>query len=495
MFQAAAGFAGGVYAKSKLDEAPLPSVRRADDGTPTFTLSVRILGAHILNLGGPGLMSHQRPFFEVALGNSTKTTEFADFVNVPNGKINEESNWRFGDTFTFKVKPNDIFGQGIKLSLRSRQDIKLGPMQVELAAVNVGEGLVHLKDEVLSNCTVHEEKSFLGVEESTWTSPTMPIPLLKELGLAYYKDAQDPCKRVAQAMVAFSIDIHPGAILTATVAKNNAQRPFENVAAMLGDRVANAARWVDFWLPGLSDLGRPKIVGGEDAATVADPRHCESRLANHGYEAPPEIQHVHNHGRTLLSAALNFCDDAPANDRRHVGTGARHRLDVDVSLGWQDPQQSSLGPNKRESEQACIAGPVRRPAAKDVGLISQHERRLPMQPSIGLRPQYSPENAVTVDDSMPVTVPTAASRKSAVPRGYRDDFEAGERLRPFATGRADGAESAGVIVGRVGCTSAYRSPAIDSRVASAAPAQTKTRTVHRPTSARPACTWSDVRCS
>jgi len=215
MFQVAAALGGGIYLQKKLQAVNLPKLKQAGDGGHAFTLSVRVLAASVPGLSAPGLLSQQRPFLEGSVGSSVKETEFADFARSSGGAhagpYAQECPWRFGDTLTFKCRLEDVMGPGLKLRLRVRKDIVLGPVQFEMRAGCVGEGALDLRSRVLPAC-VDERQDAPGM--SQWNSPVMLVPL------AHVPDGvcNNECKlgeAVAHAVIVFSLDMDPEQILEA----------------------------------------------------------------------------------------------------------------------------------------------------------------------------------------------------------------------------------------------------------------------------------------
>merc|ERR1712032_544580 len=72
MFQEAAAVGGGMWLKRTLDDVQWPHLRRAVDPNASFRLSVRVVSASAPGLGSPGILAKQRPFLEVAVGDSSK---------------------------------------------------------------------------------------------------------------------------------------------------------------------------------------------------------------------------------------------------------------------------------------------------------------------------------------------------------------------------------------------------------------------------------------
>lgn len=215
MLQAAAVFGGGVFLKQKLDEVALPQLRRTRDGVRTFTLSVRVLAASVPGLDAPGLLSQSRPCLEGSLGASTKETEFADFASKDQkaGPYAQECPWRFGDTLTFKVRPEDLNSSGLRMTLRVRRDVVLGPLQFEMRACEVGVGCFDLKQRVLPAC-VQERREPCGSSGSGgWESPVVLVPLSRTENTSGLAEGLGLGEAVAHVAVVFSVDTDPDFLL------------------------------------------------------------------------------------------------------------------------------------------------------------------------------------------------------------------------------------------------------------------------------------------
>eukprot|EP00929_Paragymnodinium_shiwhaense_P119490 TRINITY_DN913_c0_g1_i10.p2 TRINITY_DN913_c0_g1~~TRINITY_DN913_c0_g1_i10.p2 ORF type:complete len:531 (-),score=55.23 TRINITY_DN913_c0_g1_i10:2779-4371(-) len=220
MLQAATAFGGGVWARGKLDQISFPQVRRAEDNAASFKLSLRVVSASIPGLSAPGLLKRERPRLDVVLGDVVKATELGDFsadnvatdaaatcsspsqlrntcgmgrnVETARRPSADESSpstasdrssgdypWRFGDTLTFTVQASDLHGPGLRLWLRSASEVRLGPVQVDLAnARELGFSTCELRTSVLNLCTIMRQDGSIS-----WESPLIDIPLAP-LGLA-----------------------------------------------------------------------------------------------------------------------------------------------------------------------------------------------------------------------------------------------------------------------------------------------------------------------
>jgi len=243
MFQAVAAVSGGMWLKQKLDDVPWPHLRRAVDPNASFRLSVRVVSASAPGLGSPGILAKQRPFLEVAVGDSSKQTEIADFSRDKEGsKVcggEPDFPWRFGDTISFKTRLQDVLGSDLRLTLRSRSDVVMGPVQLELQAAEVGTAILDLRNPVLSNCV--EQERDLG--NRCWDSPTTSVPLyapVKNLRDAL-KEGNRPFEVVGHVAVIFSVDTDPEDILAAV---GPPRKSVADVKKKVGERMEGAMQWL-----------------------------------------------------------------------------------------------------------------------------------------------------------------------------------------------------------------------------------------------------------
>lgn len=245
----AAAFAGGLAATHALERVRWPQFQRADDGMPTFKLSVRVLAASAPGLGEAysWFVSRQSPFMELQLGRATKETEFAEFsYGDPNdkkaaGSYARECPWRFSETITFTVRIDDVVrGPGLRFRLRARKDVVFGPVIFEMSAGDVGEGAVDLQQRVLPACVQERRDSATC---STWSSPVMLVPLAHVQGGI----AGASCglgEPVAHVAVIFSINYHPDSILEAAGACEK-RSSFEVAKNAIDNKVAEVGQVVD----------------------------------------------------------------------------------------------------------------------------------------------------------------------------------------------------------------------------------------------------------
>lgn len=254
MLQVAAAFSGGLYIKQKLEEVQLPRLSKAGADGVIFTLSVRVLAASVPGLAQPGFWSHHRPFLEGTLGKAKKETEFADFAADGAGPYAEECKWRFGDSLTFKIRPEDVAGAGLKLHLKVRKDIVLGPVQFEMKAESVGEGALCLRDRIMPACVQERRDDVRG--GGRWASPVMLVPLAHVPDGMCGQDCQlgEP---VAHVAVLFSMDCDPEPILEVV-------RP-ASITKQMEDRVGGMKRWigekVDKGVAAVENKGQDKLDG------------------------------------------------------------------------------------------------------------------------------------------------------------------------------------------------------------------------------------------
>eukprot|EP00927_Polykrikos_kofoidii_P059440 TRINITY_DN54593_c0_g1_i1.p1 TRINITY_DN54593_c0_g1~~TRINITY_DN54593_c0_g1_i1.p1 ORF type:complete len:574 (+),score=90.99 TRINITY_DN54593_c0_g1_i1:197-1918(+) len=341
MFQAATAFTGGVWVRGKLNDIQLPQFRRAVAEADSFKLSVRILSASIPSLSAPGLLKRERPRVEVKLGNTRKITEPGDFAQdrsgsssfpsilKENGEIGSNDTcppcpWQFGDTLTFAAQVSDVAGQGLCIWLRSASEVRLGPVQVDLAAGReLAACSVDLRHRVLPacvrrrTCDVDSFASQVFVPgsgcgpcapssnisaQSVWESPVLVLPLahVSELPGAVGQAA-------AHVTVVFNVNSDPKALLSAA---DVAARPLaDKVVGPLRRLVQEPVRWVvatgAMNTCGASPTGISHVdcsPHGEVLTSVG--RHWSIP------GSPPATNRRHSHGGSTSSMALNV-EDAP----------------------------------------------------------------------------------------------------------------------------------------------------------------------------------------
>mmetsp|Transcript_102580 Transcript_102580/g.290480 ORF Transcript_102580/g.290480 Transcript_102580/m.290480 type:complete len:398 (-) Transcript_102580:80-1273(-) len=245
----AVAFAGGLAATHALERVKWPQFQRADDGMPTFKLSVRVLAASAPGLGEAYSMcvSRQSPFMELQLGRATKETEFGEFSYGDVGSKNaagsyvRECPWRFSETITFTVRIDDVVGgPGLRFRLRARKDVVFGPLTFEMSAGDVGEGAIDLQQRVLPACIQERRDSATC---STWSSPVMLVPLAHVQGGI----AGASCglgEPVAHVAVIFSINYHPESILEAAGACER-RSSFEVAKTAIDNKIAEVGQVID----------------------------------------------------------------------------------------------------------------------------------------------------------------------------------------------------------------------------------------------------------
>lgn len=210
-----AGFCGGLVGH-QCSNCELPNLRCGADETAAFRLSVRVLSASVPALAEPGLFHRQRPRAEVSLRESRKETEFAEFASGygTNRRLRVQGlaacgeaapsaataafdcPWHFGDTLVFTACLADVRGPGLRLRLRSHSDIRLGPVQLELARIgDLGSCMVDLRRKVLPACIPERQCGGRGLgarrgdaggggDYQVWESPVLVIPLVNDSGVA-----------------------------------------------------------------------------------------------------------------------------------------------------------------------------------------------------------------------------------------------------------------------------------------------------------------------
>lgn len=233
MFQVAAAVGGGIFLQQAISGVQLPKLKQAGDAGPVFTLSIQVVAASVPGLSAPGLLSQQRPYLAGSLGASTKETEFADFAKAGGdraGPYAKECPWRFGDTLTFKARLEDLIGPGLKLSLRVRKDILLGPVQFEMRAASIGEAALDLRSRVLPSCVEERHDALRGFGQ--WSSPVMLIPLSHVPEGICNADCRLG-EAIAHVALIFSVDADPEPIL----------RP-NSLTQRLEERMEGAFRWL-----------------------------------------------------------------------------------------------------------------------------------------------------------------------------------------------------------------------------------------------------------
>lgn len=257
MMQAAAGFCGGAWVGHRCSTCEFPHLRRASDETAAFRLSVRVLSAAIPALCSPGLLMRQRPRAEVTLGNAHKETEPAEFSTCESAasraasgnnagsstKADErepgegrpsagvECPWRFGDTLTFVAGLADVMGPGLKLRLTAHTDLRLGPLQVELARQkDLGGCIIDLRRRVLPAC-VHTRRcdpdgsgGVAGPDGShtLWETPVLLLALTPSAPVSEGDISQGSSCAPAHVALTFGVSSNPE-VLTKLAA--DAERP------------------------------------------------------------------------------------------------------------------------------------------------------------------------------------------------------------------------------------------------------------------------------
>lgn len=302
MFQMAAAFGGGLIARSTFDGVQMPHLR-CSNGVPAFKLSVRFVAASVPNITAPGLISQRRPFVDVSLGSSRKETEFADFDAECCLCEEEEAPqcpWRFGDALTFKPSMEDVMGPGLQLTLRVRQDVGLGPLQLDLGDEVVGSATVDLRRRALPACigsaNAHKNGDDLMLGASTtgtWMSPLMLVPLAAACDSGT-RSVERPLSERAMLAVFFAVDVDPEAVLETVETRAQLLDGLGQAARRLGEACGGLARWFDeaadrgegmcaaLKLAAPGRLCRGEDNAEEDAASTCMPHSAESSQASPG---------------------------------------------------------------------------------------------------------------------------------------------------------------------------------------------------------------------
>lgn len=251
MLQMAAAFGGGLIARNTFDGVQLPHLR-CNNGVPAFKLSVRFVAASVPSITAPGLISQRRPFVDVSLGSSRKETELADFDAECCSCEEEDAPqcpWRFGDALTFKPSMEDVMGPGLQLTLRVRQDVGLGPLQLDLGEEVVGTATVDLHRRALPACigstNSHKNEDLtLGASSSgTWMSPLMLVPLAPVCDSGTREER--PLTERAMLAVFFAVDVDPEAVLETVETRAQMLDGLGQAARKLGEACGGLARWFD----------------------------------------------------------------------------------------------------------------------------------------------------------------------------------------------------------------------------------------------------------
>jgi len=229
--------------QQSLEQVRIPKLRRAADGSATFKLSVRVLGASVPGLEAPGLTLRQRPFLEALLNGTKKETEFADFDtslnSVKAGAGAHECPWRFSDTLTFATRLQDVMGPGLKLNLRAKKELSMGFLQLELQAGEIGEGAVDLRQRALPAC-VQEKRGDNGHLQG-WSSPMVLVPLSHVRG-GICGGQNRLGEAVAHVALAFTVDTDPEEILSVVNAGPHRVLSLERTLEEAGRKIEAAER-------------------------------------------------------------------------------------------------------------------------------------------------------------------------------------------------------------------------------------------------------------
>eukprot|EP00928_Gymnodinium_smaydae_P039979 TRINITY_DN27197_c0_g1_i1.p1 TRINITY_DN27197_c0_g1~~TRINITY_DN27197_c0_g1_i1.p1 ORF type:complete len:420 (-),score=78.97 TRINITY_DN27197_c0_g1_i1:62-1228(-) len=186
-----AGFCGGACASYHCSKCEPPRVGLSEDDSTTFRLSVQVLSASIPSLPAPGIFVRQRPRAEISLGSARKDTNLAEYVgcsrscssgafstvsgremcglgglptSAGGGRRSSSASagagaealagpWRFGDSVTLVARLEDLLGPGLGLRICTHGDVRVGPVQLQLAQVREhGKCVLDLRRRVLPAC-------------------------------------------------------------------------------------------------------------------------------------------------------------------------------------------------------------------------------------------------------------------------------------------------------------------------------------------------------
>jgi hypothetical protein len=294
-----------------------------------------------------------------------KDTELADFVGSdPSSAADACSHdcpWRFGDTLTFIVTPKDVLGSGLRIRLRARSEISVGPLQFQRTnVVDIGESCVDLRRRALPGCVRNERGQFHG-KADRWESPVLLIPLAHMRG-GVLGENEELGQAVAHVALSFSTDIDPELILAEagaeTVQEGLATRA-DRVKGELADRADRVMRWLDQPVDVGLFSGGGYVPGS--SSSLADPFFLDSPLPssrNNLAESPPPT------ARTIYGEShLDSPDLSPAGWVSHEGPSGRvywHHLALGPapweSSGATPPHTSS--PEVSFTDQAHATSPV-----------------------------------------------------------------------------------------------------------------------------------------
>lgn len=188
-----------------------------------FKLTVHVLSAFVPAQHAPaGVLSNHRLLLDVSLAEDTHEIEAAGLEPFRDGAHHDSisrpcsgqgpsprRSWHFrGGTLSFTARLDDLVGPGLRLSLRTRSEVSLGPLTLRLSqAVNIGEAVVDLQRCVLPACIGHRRHG-AGSRSSFWESPEMVIPCV---------GPQEDCAKEAKAhlKLIFATNVDPARLLTA----------------------------------------------------------------------------------------------------------------------------------------------------------------------------------------------------------------------------------------------------------------------------------------
>ncbi|CAE7941057.1 cbh2 [Symbiodinium sp. KB8] len=258
MYQAA-WFFSGAWLHNKCSTCQLPQLRRATDERNACRLFVRLLGASIPGLAEPGLLMREHPCVEVAFGDTVKESEPAEYVSVGTPTFGpsarkpglvptalQDCEWHFGDTMVFTVQLPELTSCGLSLRVRTRSDMRLGPLQLDLARPSqVGCCTLDMRRRILPACSnpkvaqvaskgVKDDATAHAASQEIWESEQMCLPLV----------TADGADEGAWLLVSFALSANPQSLekLASRADRTLVERVSESVS-QLGQQAQPALQW------------------------------------------------------------------------------------------------------------------------------------------------------------------------------------------------------------------------------------------------------------
>lgn len=282
---AIAAFSGGLALHEAVQKAPIPQLRSKTDGavgtSTKCKISVRVIAASVHGLGAPGRFTNLRPFLDVALGGAEKQTEPADFAAKTTDVCAPECNWRFADTLTFAASLEDLQTGCLQFRLRLKNDVVVGPLQVEFDPREVGEASASLRQYVLPACVNERQPSWNERRsscspDSTWSSPLMLLAFSHIAGGAC-ADTLPLGQPVAHVAMQFSVDMNPESMLRSVnmmmqpIGERLLQSYVDNISLECACRpVSDMDLGLEKWLTPPPDAKLATARAGNRAWSVAD---------------------------------------------------------------------------------------------------------------------------------------------------------------------------------------------------------------------------------